>query len=77
MKAADKLRANWSKREQDIMLHFPLGSGTKSDAALLAHTFNRQFTDDLASRGYDIRTLKFSIEPMAGDTRFASQRSAP
>jgi len=75
MKAADKLRAIYSKKEGDVMLHFPLGQGTKSDGAFLSGVFGKSFTDELASRGYDITTMKFSIDPMSGDARFASQRS--
>ncbi len=75
MKATDKLRANWSIRERDLMLHYPCGVGTKSDAHWLADVvFPKSVTDELAARGYDVTTLKFSIEPKAGERRFSSQR---
>lgn len=74
MKAIDKLRATWSKREKDIMLHYPLGFSTRCDGSYLSHIFGKKFTDEMDERGYDITTLKFSIEPKKGDKRFASQR---
>ena len=75
MKAADKLRATYSKKECDVMLHHPLGIGTKSDAGYLSGVFGKEFTDELDNRGYDITTMKFSIEPKKGNESFASQRT--
>lgn len=75
MKLADKLRVVWSKRERDLMIHFPLGYGTKSDGHVMAGIFSEDVTRDLDERGYDVTTLKFSIEPKKGEQRFASQRS--
>lgn len=61
-----KLRATWSKKEQDIMFHFPT---RKCDGAILAHVFSgiklhegRTLIDELKARDYDITTLKFSVE---------------
>jgi hypothetical protein len=56
------LRAYWSKREQDVMLDFPLGQRTSSDGHWLAYVFNREFTEELTRRGYDVKTLRFSVE---------------
>lgn len=75
MKARDKLRATWSKREKDVMLHFPMGAQTKSDGHYLAGVFNKEFIDEMERRGYDISTMKFEISPQAGNERFASQRA--
>lgn len=75
MDARDKLRARWSKKEKDLMLHFPEGISTKSDAHWLSCLFDKQFTDELSRRGYDPTTLKFSIEPQKGNQRFTSQRN--
>lgn len=74
MKAPDKLRVSWSKAENDVMFHYPLGVSTKSDGAYLASIFTHEFCDELKSRGYDPTTMKFSIEPGKGCPRFASQR---
>lgn len=74
MKAKDKLRIDWSKREGDLMFHYPLGSGTSADGHFLANKFDKEFTDSLIRRGYDLTTLRFSIEPQAGNENFASQR---
>jgi hypothetical protein len=63
------LRARWSKREKDILISFP----SKPDGHLLHIHLNcerRGFDDvvmpslvkELESRGYDITTLKFSIQ---------------
>lgn len=77
MKAIDKLRAYWSKKENDIVLAHPSGSSTKSDGHFLSMVFSQEVTDFLASRGYDITTLRFSIEPKKGCQRFASQQQVP
>lgn len=59
-----KLRAVWSKRERDIMFHYP----TSPDGHLLNSFFDhvsidgRTLRQQLVDRGYDIATLKFSIE---------------
>lgn len=77
------LAAKWSKREKDLMIHYP----RKCDGALLNNIlgdrmmfdfdkwsetkYNSQppmpykmdnFLKELETRGYDITTLKFSIE---------------
>jgi hypothetical protein len=74
MKAKDKLRATWSKKDDTVSYHFPLGSQTKSDAGFLSGFITEDMARVLEARGYDITTLKFSIEPKKGDQRFASQR---
>ena len=68
MKLRNKLRINWSKRDRDLMGHFPLGICTKSDLHYLFNTFNKDFTEELTRRGYNIETLKFSIEPLLPNT---------
>lgn len=70
----DKLRASWSKKEKDIVFHWPGGSNTRSDAHWLYGVLGDEVTAELTRRGYDITTLKFSIEPLAGNQRFTSQR---
>ena len=66
MTTKKRLRANWSKRERDFMFHFPTRS---SDGALLHHALckvevheGRTLVEELEARGFDISTLKFSIE---------------
>jgi len=76
MKQSDKLHVKWSIRERDLIINFPLGIQTKCDGHFLASkVFSKEITDDLEKRGYDLTTLKFSIEPKKGDERFASQRT--
>lgn len=74
MKDADKLRVTWGMREADCMIHFPLGISTKSDGHWLSGIFNKDFTDQLTARGYNLATLKFSVEPhpTARPDKFAS-----
>ena len=55
------------------MLHFPLGTQTKCDGGFLSECLG-PIVDELRKRGYDPTTVRFSIEPMAGNDRFASQR---
>jgi len=76
MKQTDKLRATWSRKERDVMLHFPPGRQTQCDGHYLSSVFNNEFVAELVRRGYDIETMKFSVEPSRGNDRFASQRPA-
>lgn len=74
MKTKDRLRVVWSKQEECLMFHFPLGIQTQCDAGFLNGVFSKEFLGELGIRGYDIKTIRFSIEPQAGNTKFASQR---
>jgi len=74
MRAKEKLRAVWSKREDAVLFSYPLGSQTKSDGMFLAGLLTDVIARELEERGYDKTTLKFSIEPKKGNQRFASQR---
>ena len=74
MKAKDKFRATWCKKWGDILLHYPLGIGTRSDGHWLSGWLNKEFTDELTDRGYDVTTIKFSIQPTKGNVKFVSQR---
>jgi hypothetical protein len=71
----DKLRTDWGKKEKDVVLHFPLGSGTRSDAHWLSAVFDKAFVEELLRRGYDPATLRFEVAPLPGDPKFASQRA--
>jgi hypothetical protein len=75
MKLFEKLRAYWSKKENDLIFSFPLGVGTKNDAHYLYGIFTNEFTQELTKRGYDVATIKFSIEPIKGNPKFVSQRT--
>lgn len=63
MRWADKLRVTYSNVNHDCMIHFPLGIGTKCDGHWLSGIFNKAFTNELTKRGYDVSTLKFTVEP--------------
>lgn len=69
MKKPEKLMAKWSKKEKDIMIYFP----RTEDGHLLNDYLNYasywsngdqrpSMIRELEARGYDITTLKFSIE---------------
>jgi len=75
MKAKDKLRAYYSKRESDVMLYHPFGYGTRADAHWLGGIFDKTFTHELEARGYDPTTMRFSVEPKTGHDKFHSQRN--
>ena len=67
-----KLRARWSKKENDILYSYP----RRPDGHYLYHIFDKKnkrgtfgydlpplsFLEDLEARGYDLTTLKFEIE---------------
>jgi hypothetical protein len=74
MKAIDKLRAYWDKKERDLAFHWPGGVSTKCDAHYLCSIFTEEFWKELDARGYDVTTLKFEICPKNGNERFTSQR---
>lgn len=74
MKATDKLRVTWCKKEKTVLFHYPLGSQTKCDCGFLSGYITEELANELEERGYDKTTLKFSIEPQKGNERFASQR---
>lgn len=65
-----KLSAKWSKREKDIVVSWPDGKSTKSDARLLAGIIDDHMLSELDRRGYDIRTLKFEITAKSDHERF-------
>ena len=56
------------------MLHYPIGFSTSSDGHWLSGIFDKEFIADIKVRGYDVTTLKFEVSPMAGNTKFRSQR---
>jgi hypothetical protein len=64
----DKLTACWKyDREQgcyDLIVNYPLGSQTNTDANyLFNNVFTQEFIKEIQRRGYDISTIKFEISP--------------
>ncbi len=64
----NSLAVEWSVRERDITFYNPPGPQTKTDARLMHILFssrcpplNSDLIHELESRGYDIKTLRFSI----------------
>lgn len=83
-KKDDMLHAYWSAREQDLVLHHPAGPQTGADGHMLygALCYDKligglPFVKELEKRGYDIKTLKFSIAKKAGHPRWAPPVTAP
>lgn len=62
-----KLRITWSKREKDLMFHYPNRPDGHLMHTLISHTRinDKTLREELIARGYDITTLKFSIERRA------------
>jgi hypothetical protein len=73
--ATKTLWVEWSKREADVLCHFP----NKPDGGFVLHHFcnelpvtdwkggykmQKAFIEELKARGYDITTLKFSIDKL-------------
>jgi hypothetical protein len=63
--AREPLRAYWSKREHDVMIGYP----RKCDGHWLSGVFNKAFTDELTARGYDVTTMRFSIQQIKVTTK--------
>lgn len=64
MNIKDKLTAKWSKKENDLLVNYPMGIGTRSDMAyFFFDILNRDKCVELEKRGYDLSTLKFEISP--------------
>ena len=53
------LKVKWSKSEQDLMCYYPKKSSCNY---LFSKVFNDDFEKEMIARGYDITTLKFSID---------------
>lgn len=60
------LRVRWSKRERALLYHHPDSS---SNGGMLAYYFegmkwpgDKTLAQELEARGYDLKTLRFSIE---------------
>lgn len=67
-----QLKMGWSKREGDIMFAWGGQGADRSDAGLLncvmtipLRNFDKSFQQELIDRGYDITTIRFSIQKMA------------
>lgn len=76
--AKDKLRLYWDRKERCLGGWHPLGSQTQCDLAwLFGDVMTPAVLAEFKRRGYDPATLRMSIEPLAGNDRFASQRPKP
>lgn len=73
-KKQNKLKAYWSKKENDVMIEFPLGIETKSDGHWLSWIFTEQIINELKERGYDVESMKFevTVNPKLRPEKFAT-----
>ncbi len=70
MEQEEKLTLKWSKREKDLICHYPnptdgaacFDAFTSDRYRPLSKTWSNSFKKELEERGYDITTLKFSIK---------------
>ena len=69
-----KLRVYWDKKEKDVIVEYPQGFFTKSDARYLTEIFSKEFQQELEKRGYDITSVKFEISPKDGALKFTHTR---
>lgn len=67
----NKIRARWSKKKNDLIINFP----NASDGRYVADIFNEQVTNELAKRGYDLSTLKFSVERFKGMDKWVIEKA--
>lgn len=59
----NKLKVHWSQNKSGLLGEYPLGELSKCDVDyLFANIFTDEFKKEMTSRGYDLKTLKFSIE---------------
>ena len=64
MNIKDKLTSKWSKKDNDIIVNYPLGIGTNTDMCYFFNNIlDRNKCLELEKRGYDLSTLKFEISP--------------
>ena len=75
MKAIDKLRVYWCKKEDFRTFYMPSGNQTRCDGHYMNGIITEDVINELDERGYDVSTIKFSIEPKKGNERFVSQRT--
>lgn len=66
-----KLIAKWSKEKEDIVIQYPIGKQTYTDMAyLFREVFTEEFRKEMECRGYDIKTLIFSIDVDTKNKKF-------
>ena len=69
VKEKDKLRFYFGRDPEDrhtydFIVDWPMMQMGKADASyLLSHVFTEEVREELARRGYDLTTIKFSIAP--------------
>lgn len=72
MSKPKKLRAAWSKREKDMMFHYPTSAADGGALHYWVHHVRdsvngKTMKEDLIERGYDWTTLRIEITLKAGE----------
>lgn len=74
------LKAAWSKKENDFLIHFPRScDGSLLNDYLFHHHYwfdqerKKSLKDELEERGYDLKTLKFSIKKLSQSVQEANK----
>ena len=66
------IRVSFSKKENDIEAKW--NAGSRQTALFFLELFGKMFIDEMQSRGYDIKTMNFSINKIT--TQTAQNQSA-
>lgn len=70
----NKLKISWCKKEKDILVTYPLGIKTNCDASFLYNMLEKcNFVEEVKNRGYDIKSIKFSIEVDKNNERYKTK----
>jgi hypothetical protein len=56
------IEIKWSKREQDIQVNW--NAGCKGTACYILDMFNKKFQEEMKGRGYDLNSIKFSMNKL-------------
>lgn len=64
IKNKDKLRVYWDHNEDDLVVSWPITCQGRCDGTwMFLNVFTNDVKKEFERRGWDITTLKFSIEP--------------
>lgn len=55
------IRVAWSKRERDFLIHY---DNSPTGGLVTDNLLKKEFIEELKNRGYDLKTLKFSIKKL-------------
>lgn len=53
------VKVHWSKKENDFLIHY---DKSPNGGFVNDHLLNKEFLNELKNRGFDLKTLRFSIK---------------